>query len=326
MSQFSKILNDHGKLQERSSYSRELLINVQNKLQTYPSCNSSNLCIYAAGSLARQETGRISDLDLFFIGHCPDRLPKSRSISRMHEIQVFADLIRLNTELELQPFSADCQYLKIHELEHIIEGTGSSEDDSENLFTTRLLLLLESKLVIGKSVYDQAVDRVLDMYFRDGRGRRDFRPLFLLNDILRYWRTLCLNYERDRFHPGKPWWKRNLNLKFPRKLTVFSTILAIIATRAATAKDFKSIAAMTPMERLAFSLDQIADSSLEANFSAVLNDYEDFLAAKSYSELEEPPHARLKIYSQKAQRLDDFFHDVFASKNLDQRLVRYVLI
>jgi hypothetical protein len=326
MTQFSKILNDHTRLQERSSYSKELLINVQNKLQTYPSCNGANLCIYAAGSLARQETGRISDLDLFFIGHCPDRPPKSRSISRMHEIQVFADLIKLNTELELQPFSADGQYLKVHELEHIIEGTGSSEDDSENLFTTRLLLLLESKVVVGKSVYDQAIEQVLEMYFRDDRGRHDFRPLFLLNDILRYWRTLCLNYERDRFQPGKPWWKRNLNLKFPRKLTVFSTILAIIATRLATAQEFKFIAAMTPMERLAFSLDKISDSSLEDNFSAVLNDYEDFLAAKSYSELEEPPSVTLKTYSQKAQQLDNFLHDVFASKNLDQRLVRYVLI
>ncbi|MDP1680201.1 MAG: hypothetical protein Q8L39_00305 [Burkholderiales bacterium] len=326
MSQFSKILNNHTKLQERSSYSKELLTNVRNKLQTFPSCNSAHLCIYAAGSLARQETGRVSDLDLFFIGYCPTRDANKRSIMRTHEIQIFADLIKLNSDLKLEPFSADGQYLKIHELDHIIGGTGSLEDDSENLFTTRLLLLLESKVIAGQPVYEQAVDRVLEMYFRDGRGRHDFRPLFLLNDILRYWRTLCLNYERDRFQPGKPWWKRNLNLKFPRKLTVFSTILAIIATRLATAEDFKLIAVMTPMERLAFSLDKIADSSLEVGFSSVLNDYEDFLAAKSYSELDAPPSDMLQTYSQKAQRLDNFLHDVFASKKLDQRLVRFVLI
>lgn len=320
------MLNNHARLQERSSYSKELLEKIKNKLQNYSSCSGADLCIYAAGSLARHETGRKSDLDLFFIGSSPGKTPKGRSISRMHEIQVFADLIRLNDELGLQPFSADGQYLKIHELADIIEGTGSSDDDSENLFTTRLLLLLESKVIAGQSVYDQAVDDVLEMYFRDGRGRDGFRPLFLLNDILRYWRTLCLNYERDRSQPGKPWWKRNLNLKFPRKLTVFSTILAIIATRLATSHEFKPIAAMTPMERMAFALDEIADASLENAFASVLDDYEDFLAAKSYSELEEPPIEVLNKFSEKAQRLDDFLHSVFASENLDRQLVRYVLI
>lgn len=326
MTQFSKMLNNHARLQERSLYSQELLGKVRDKLQTYSSCTSSDLCIYAAGSLARHETGRISDLDLFFIGYRPDKSAKGRSISRMHEIQVFADLIRLNDELGLQPFSGDGQYLKIHELADIIDGTGSSEDDSENLFTTRLLLLLESKAIAGQAVYDQAVEQVLEMYFRDGRGREGFRPLFLLNDILRYWRTLCLNYERDRSQPGKPWWKRNLNLKFPRKLTVFSTILAIIATRLATSDEFKPIAAMTPMERMAFALDEIGDPSLEKGFASVLDDYEDFLAAKSYSELEEPPLTTLNKFSEKAQRLDDFLHSVFASKHLDRQLVRYVLI
>lgn len=326
MTQFSKILNEHTKLQERSKYSRELLDRVRQKLQDFPSCNTAALCIYAAGSLARQETGRKSDLDLFFIGYCPHRPGRSRSITRLHEIQIFADLIKLNSELDLQPFSGDGQYLKIHELEQIIEGTGSSEDDSENLFTTRLLLLLESKMIAGKPVYDEAVECVLDMYFRDGRGRDDFRPLFLLNDILRYWRTLCLNYERDRFQPGKPWWKRNLNLKFPRKITVFSTILAIIATRSTSAAEFKPIAALTPIERLAFALDKIGDPTLEVAFSSILDDYEEFLAAKSYSELEEPPKDRLNLFSEKAQRLDSFLHDAFASERLDRRLVRYVLI
>jgi hypothetical protein len=277
--------------------------------------------------LARYETGRISDLDLFFIGHRPERKGDSRSISRLEEIEVFADLIRLNEELKLQSFSGDGRYLKIHELNDIIDGTGSSDDDSENLFTTRLLLLLESKPIAGVDVYEQAVQKVLDMYFRDGaRGRKDFRPLFLLNDILRYWRTLCLNYERDRSEPGKPWWKRNLNLKFPRKLTVFSTVLAIIATRMTSADEFLPIAAKTPMERIAFALDQMGDLSLAAQFKSILDDYEDFLAAKSHNELEGPKIAPIEVFSEKAARLDDFLHNAFASAHLDRRLVRYVLI
>ncbi|MBU1224122.1 MAG: hypothetical protein KKA22_01205 [Gammaproteobacteria bacterium] len=325
MSKFSDILVNHTKLQDRVTHSKELLKRVQTRLEKNTSCNRPELCIYAAGSLARHETGRISDLDLFFIGHSQNKDRRGRSISRLQEIEAFADLIRLNSELELQPFSGDGLYLKIHELDDLIDGTGSSDDDSENLFTTRLLLLLESKPIAGVSVYDHAVSQVLSMYFRDGRGRKDFRPLFLLNDILRYWRTLCLNYERDRFESGKPWWKRNLNLKFPRKLTVFSTVLAIIATRMTSAADFLPIATMTPMERMAFALDQIDDVSLISQYTSVLDDYEDFLAAKSHSELEGPT-VPLEVFSEKAARLDDFLHNVFASERLDPRLVRYVLI
>ncbi len=326
MGNFGDALAHHKRLQDRIAHSKDLLERVRMRLSSRPACSRPDLCIYAAGSLARHETGRVSDLDLFFIGHRPAREQGKRSISRLQELQAFSELIQLNSDLSLEPFSGDGQYLKVHELDDIIGGTGSSDDDSENLFTTRLLLLLESKPLAGIDVYDQAVADVLDMYFRDGRGRKGFRPLFLLNDVLRYWRTLCLNYERDRFEQGKPWWKRNLNLKFPRKLTVYSTVLSIIAFGVTSAEDFKPIAAMTPMERLAAALDCMADPLLEAGFAAVLDDYEDFLAAKSHKELDGAHPPTLEEFSAKAQRFDDFLHTALASQSLDRNLVRYVLI
>lgn len=326
MGNFSDALAQHTRLQDRITNSKDLLKSVREHLALRPACSRSDLCIYAAGSLARLETGLVSDLDLFFIGYRPEREKGKRSISRLQELQAFADLIQLNDELHLEPFSGDGQYLKVHELEDIIDGTGSSDDDSENLFTTRLLLLLESKPLAGMGVYNQAVDEVLGMYFRDGRGRKGFRPLFLLNDVLRYWRTLCLNYERDRFEQGKPWWKRNLNLKFPRKLTVFSTVLSIIAFDVRSAEDFKPLSHMTPMERLAAALDRMADPSLESTFKTILDDYEDFLAAKSHRELDGSERPPLEEFSEKAQRFNNFLHTALASKALDPNLVRYVLI
>jgi hypothetical protein len=111
MKAFSQALADHTRLQNRIAYSKELLVKINAQLATRPTCNRSDLCIYAAGSLARHETGRVSDLDLFFIGHRPSRAKPERSISRLQELQAFADLIRLNEELGLQPFSGDGQYL-----------------------------------------------------------------------------------------------------------------------------------------------------------------------------------------------------------------------
>lgn len=327
MSQFKRMLAEHVALQERATFSKQTLDKIRSHLAKCHACSRPDLCIFVAGSLARLETGRSSDLDLFFIGDRADRAPNERSISRLHEIEAFADLVRLNADLNLEPFSGDGRYLKIHELSDIISGTGTAEDDSENLFTTRMLLLLESKPIAGDSVYQRAVAEVLEMYFRDGRGRKGYRPLFLLNDILRYWRTLCLNYEQARRDTGKPWWKVNLNLKFPRKLTVFSTVLAIIATRLTNETQFLPIAQMTPMERLAFALDTMNDVSLLSKFSAVLDNYEEFLAAKSHRELEGPSKpAPIADFSLKAEDLNNFFHDTFGSAKLDPQLVRYVLI
>ncbi|MFO1296935.1 MAG: hypothetical protein U1F25_10975 [Rubrivivax sp.] len=326
MGAYSDALATHKGLAERAERSRHQIDSIRSALAQKQACSQPELSIYAAGSLARLEAGRASDLDLFFIGDRPEREAKQRSVSRLQEVSAFADLIAVNGQLGLEPFTGDGQYLKVHELADIIDGTGSSADDSENLFTTRLLLLLESKPLTGDALYARAIEEVLKMYFRDGRGRKDFRPLFILNDILRYWRTLCLNYERDRSAVGKPWWKRNLNLKFPRKLTVFSTVLSIIATKMTDAAGFQQLTTMTPMQRLAFALDTMNDEGLMPAFVQAMDDYEAFLAAKSQRELDGREIPTLEEFSQRAQRFDWFLHTAFESPALDRQYVRFVLI
>ena len=326
MGEFTAALLAHTRLRDRARYSRAFLRQVQGELAKHPAGRQKELCVFAAGSLGRFETGRVSDLDVFFLCHRKRKQSSERSVSRLVEIETFSDLIKVNDSLKLPSFSGDGRYLKIHELDDLIMATGDSRDDSENLFTTRLLLLLESKHLSNEPVYQLAIQRVMEMYFRDGRGKKNFKPLFLLNDILRYWRTLCLNYERDRAEPGKAWWKRNLNLKFSRKLTVFSTVLAIIAKGMSTPTDFKRISGKVPLERLASALDSMGDRRLLVGFRAMLNDYEDFLAAKSHKELEAIDDSVVPMFSVKAQRFDDFLHRALESKSLDRGLVRFVSI
>jgi hypothetical protein len=323
---YQAALQSHDALTERNAYSRELLARVRGAVAKRTHCSSPSICIFAAGSLGRHETGRISDLDPFLIADRPDRRDGERSLSRLDEISILSELIQLNEELKLPPFSGDGTYLRVQEIRDVVAGTGTATDDSENFFTTRLLLLLESKSIVNDALYLSAVRQIIEMYFRDGKGRKGFRPLFLLNDILRYWRTLCLNYERSRHEPGKPWWKKNLNLKFPRKLTVFSTVLAIIATGVTGRESFESLVPMTPLERLAAALDALADHAYINRFHDFLNDYEDFLAAKSHSELEPAAPVNIARFSEKAERFDQLLHAVLASPRLDQQLVRYISI
>jgi len=324
--EYRRALSAHVGLSKRMTFSRGQLARVREAIAAQTTCSRKEICIYVAGSLGRLETGQISDLDVFLFADKPHKPLEQRTLTRLEEIQALSEIIQVNSELKLPPFSGDGEYFKIHEVSKLLAGTGTATDDSENLFTTRLLLLLESKCLANDALYRSAAKQIVEMYIRDGTGREDYRPLFLLNDILRYWRTICLNYERTRHDSSKPWWKKNLNLKFSRKLTVFSTVLAILIEHVDTFDKFAPFTEMTPMERLAHSLDTLADPSFLQQFELFLENYEEFLAAKSHSELEQIRPDAAQHFRATAQQFDDFLHLVFASPKLNPALVRYLII
>ncbi|MEJ7570250.1 MAG: DUF294 nucleotidyltransferase-like domain-containing protein, partial [Gaiellaceae bacterium] len=82
---------------------------------------------------------------------------------------------------------------------HLAERIGLDRDDNRNL-TRRMLLVLESLPAVGEDAYREARSAVLDGYL--DVSVRDFRPpRFFLNDTIRYWRTICVDFvgkERER--------------------------------------------------------------------------------------------------------------------------------
>jgi hypothetical protein len=111
----------------------------------------------------------------------------------------------------------------------LADRIGLDEDDTRNL-TRRMLLMLESVAVHGDDVRVQARDTVLDRYLE--YHHRDFRPpRFLINDLIRYWRTICVDFEgkvaqdrregaaRDKFA------MRRAKLRTSRKLLYASGLL-----------------------------------------------------------------------------------------------------
>jgi hypothetical protein len=313
------------KLQDRLKHSSELLTDVSDKAVIELGQEWSHVGVFVAGSLGRLETGRKSDLDLFLLGKGQTNVSKRR-FSKLQEIQLLSKLIQINRSAGLPEFSGDGRYLKIHDLSDLIDSTGDANDDSENYFTARMLLLLESKPLWNAELRREAIDAVLENYFKDGKGKKDFRPLFLLNDILRYWRTVCLNYERDRISPNDKWWKKNLNLKFSRKLTVFSTVLAVVTKAVETKADISALTEEVPLNRLAIALDSLGTDAFLPEFQQALIDYESFLAAKSHNEVEQPSEASKKEFSEKAERFGDLFVKVLMSQAIDQGLRKFLLV
>jgi hypothetical protein len=111
-----------------------------------------------------------------------------------------------------------------HELVHRI---GGGADSNANL-TRRILMLLESRPFSlssadsSKEVWENVLGNILERYFEEDvhftPGRRSV-PRFLLNDLTRYWRTVCVDYAaKHREQDGRKWAIRNAKLRFSRKL------------------------------------------------------------------------------------------------------------
>ena len=225
-----------------------------------------NLCIYVTGSFGRLEASQYSDLDLFFIdsGHSA-----AQPVSRIAKTLLDADLIRTVRRLGFPEFSNDAEYLSIHYLQDIKNSLGGREDDFKNYFTARLLLLLESRVLYNDDNYRHVIEQIIQSYYRDYHDHETgFLPVFLINDVIRFWRTLCLNYEHRRNRPPDDDYRRNkshldnLKLKFSRLLICHSAIALLSINRGVLGPDdLLNIVQLSPLQRL----DRIAEIEPEAN-------------------------------------------------------------
>jgi predicted nucleotidyltransferase len=329
---------------KRSEYSLIRLNELKEKLENLSELKDvPNLTIFAAGSYARLEASEYSDIDMFFLSSSDgikDEFPRTNSL------RMFGKMIDVIRELRFPRFSNDCQYLEIIDDAAMCENLGSPTDDHQNFFTVRLLLLLESHCLYGNEHFEKITTKIIDSYFNDYPDHSDgFKPIFLLNDIGRYWKTILLNYENKRkvkpnnsddqseIDKAKIKQKvRNFKVKFSRMTICFASIAAIGSLKAPVTQDHViEIIKLTPRDRLKRISENIP--SLSKQVETVLEKYDWFLEMTGLTTdlLEEQfsdKQKRTEMFS-RANEYGDVMYDLIRSideQDKELRLLRYLVI
>jgi hypothetical protein len=219
--------------------------------------------LVANGSYARKEASTESDFDYLVI------FPKAASDQ---DKEATSKNLRNIVERVIGKLpSHDGVFAAPIEVGELTKDIGGQEDTNEDI-THRILFLSEGLPVCGRSLFDEQRSQLIERYVQDTINDHQL-ALFFLNDVIRYWRTICVDFENKTFEKGKDWGIRNVKLVFSRRLLYFGGILIAAETAHHTASEkreiFSQLADLSPLQRLVHVCGPACERAL--------HEYDDFL-------------------------------------------------
>lgn len=111
-------------------------------------------------------------------------------------------------------------------------------------------------------------------------------------------------------------------------ITVFSTVLALVANSTQSATDVLALCEQRPLARLATALELLNIENAEMEFTKLLDKYEEFLAWKERDDIEEYlEFSENKRYMRESSaEVADFMYRLLTSEKIPEEYRRYLVI
>jgi hypothetical protein len=279
---------DLSSLRDAQSHASEAIDQLRD---AYSDLNShEDVGLAVIGSIGRYERTQGSDLDILILTERDTDDPLIQDIDK-----VIADRAQeLGFEL-----SNPTGHPKFGIYQPSVISREIGEDaDTNTTMTVRMCLLLESVAVAGAPAVDACKQLLMDTYLSKNSLRGSIPPRFLLNEVVRFWRSMAVDYEgKMRRRADQGWALRNGKLRTVRKMLYVSGLLPVLECHRFTGEEILPFLAdrfdMRPADRVAstfleYDLPDDGARALAAycGFLRVLNDAEERKELDSMSSAE----------------------------------------
>jgi predicted nucleotidyltransferase len=254
-------------LERATSYSDNIINILRERFEH--ELDSKCYSIVTVGSFARREASDQSDLDFFIIDD-----------SEISDDE-YTKIKKIIGKADVKMPSSTGAFNEIEKKSDMVRNVGGFDDTTEKL-TRRMLFLFECEWLYNKELFFEVFNLLINKYVQDLITQHQLCR-FLLNDLIRYYRTICVDFEFKTSENKKSWGDRNIKLLFSRKLLYFSGIIVIAETVQHYYKHKREILSTllrkTPIERVRHICGVKSEKAISL--------YTDFLVALSSHDVRE---------------------------------------
>ena len=226
------------------TFSRGILVSLHEALED--EFAGESISIATAGSLGRLDACGQSDLDYMVISSAP--MGADEYGEHVKRIAAIASPMKLVLPNPGGVFTGPT------EIKRLADNIGKDEGESD--LAHKMLLLMEARPLFNETLFEAAQDALPERYLAYLLDSPEKEALVLLNDVIRYFRTICINYQFTFWHQEEKWPIRNVKLRHSR-LVMYAGLLFLIMNaskpeyRGNKLGYIKSHLSLTPIERIA---------------------------------------------------------------------------
>lgn len=327
----ASVLQRHRELRTAEDNSVQKLELIKQHLRENPPPLELGIDVLAvAGSLARREASGLSDIDLIITTKEETDASGTQAIIQWR--RELCATLKIDPPNEKGVFHQPISRARV-------ESIAGASDEPYDYTSKRILFLLESAPIYNEDGYEKLIDAIIERYADDVRSDSKKNFVFLLNDVVRYFRLVCVNYQQVKSEtPDGKWPLRNIKLRHSRVLMYFSMVSAIgtLSREQGVEKiaALKQLVRMHPLKRLFVAYHLAQDTC----FYRVAGLYDTFIALlsndttrKALLEVDYDARYNTSVFSQLKANSDAFaaelmrFYDARRGQ-WDERFFEYMIL